>query len=70
MVFVGDKGASTYHNINTAITQYNNTKKIIINFEEKWFSYAFDINMINMHLILVGSITEIDRYENYEYWKI
>ena len=47
MVFVGDKGASTYHNINTAITQYNNTKKIIINFEEKWFSFAFDINMVN-----------------------
>ena len=47
MVFVGDKGASTYHNINTAITQNNNTKKIIINFEEKWFSYSFDINMVN-----------------------
>ena len=24
-MFVGDKGASTYHNINTAITQNNNT---------------------------------------------
>ena len=63
MVFVGDKGASTYHNINTAITQYNNTKKIIINFEEKWFSYAFDINMVNyISKLIYMQIMNIGRF--------